>query len=114
MTIRSIAAREKPIARSRDVLNDFEKNGMSGEPDALVDIWVTDRGPRAIRVYQMVDRLTGLNIKQARKLVDSAPQAVVTQVPQTQAEALKIEMEATGATVELRPAGMPGEATDLV
>jgi ribosomal protein L7/L12 len=87
---------------------------MSGENDALVDIWVTDRGPRAIRVYQVVDRLTGLNIKRARTLVDSAPQAVVTQVPQTQAEALKIELEASGATIELRPAGMPGEPTDLV
>ena len=87
---------------------------MSGEADALVDIWVTDRGARPIRVYQTVDRLTRLNIKQARKLVDSAPQAVITQVPRTQAEALKIEMEATGATVELRPAETPGEPTDLV
>jgi large subunit ribosomal protein L7/L12 len=87
---------------------------MTEETDALVDIWVTDRGARAIRVYQTVDRLTRLNIKQARKLVDSAPQAVITQVPRTQAEALKVELEATGATVELRPAGTPGEPTDLV
>jgi large subunit ribosomal protein L7/L12 len=87
---------------------------MSEEAGALVDIWVIDRGPRPIRVYQKVDHLTRLNLKQARKLVDSAPQAVITQVPRTQAEALKIEMEATGAIVELRPAETPGGPSDLV
>ncbi len=87
---------------------------MSGEADALVDIWVTDRGPRPIPIYTKVDHLTRLNLKQARKLVDSAPQAVITQVPSTQAEALKIEMQASGASIELRPAGTPGEPTDLV
>jgi ribosomal protein L7/L12 len=46
--------------------------------------------------------------------VDSAPQAVITRVPQTQAEALKVELEASGAVIELRPAGAPGASTDLI
>jgi ribosomal protein L7/L12 len=59
--------------------------------------------------------LTKLNIKQARKLVDEAPQAVITRVPRVQAEALKIEMEGFGASVELRASvGLPGAPTDLV
>jgi large subunit ribosomal protein L7/L12 len=82
--------------------------------DGLVDIWVTDRGPRPIPVYTRVDHLTRLNLKQARKLVDSAPQAIITHVPQTQAEAIKVELEAFGAAIELRPAGAPGAATDLI
>jgi hypothetical protein len=62
----------------------------------------------------LADHLTKLNLKQARKIVDGAPQAILTQVPQSQAAALKVEFEATGAAVELRPAGTPGEPTDLL
>ena len=83
--------------------------------DDLVDIVVTDAGPRRIGVFSIIPRLTKLNIKQARKLVDEAPQAVITRVPRTQAEAIKIEMEAFGAAVELRTsAGSPGAPTDLI
>jgi large subunit ribosomal protein L7/L12 len=86
---------------------------VSGQDVELVDIWLTDQGPRPIRIYQRVDSLSSLNLKQARKLVDSAPAAVLTQVPRTQAAALKAEFEATGAIAELRPAGAPGAPTDL-
>jgi large subunit ribosomal protein L7/L12 len=83
--------------------------------DDLVDIVVIDAGPRRIGVYSIIPRLTKLNIKQARKLVDGAPQSVITRVPRVQAEALKIEMEAFGAGIELRAsAGSPGAPTDLL
>ncbi len=83
--------------------------------DDLVDIVVIDAGPRPIGVFSIIPRLTKLNIKQARKLVGEAPQAVITRVPKVQAEALKIEMEAFGANVELRvSAGSPGAPTDLL
>jgi ribosomal protein L7/L12 len=81
--------------------------------EGLVDIVVLDPGVRRIAIYDVVRRFTGLNIKQARKLVDAPPQAVITQVPLRQAEALKLELEAFGATLELRPAGAPGAPTDL-
>jgi large subunit ribosomal protein L7/L12 len=86
---------------------------MSAQDAELVDLWLTDPGPRPIRIYQRVDHLTSVNLKQARKLVDSAPGAILTKVPRRQAEALKVEFEATGATVEIRPAGAAVAATDL-
>ncbi len=87
---------------------------MSHMDSGLVDIVLLGQGPRPIPIYQMVDRLTALNFKQARKLVTAAPQAIITQVPRTQAEALKLELEACGAMLELRPAGTPGAQTDLL
>jgi large subunit ribosomal protein L7/L12 len=80
----------------------------------FVDVVVTDPGVRPIPIYNTVVRLTGLNVKQARKLVDDPPKAVVTYVPRTQAEALRVELEATGAKIELHAAGEPGAATDLI
>jgi ribosomal protein L7/L12 len=93
---------------------EVEGAGVSDEGDGLVDIVVVDPGVRRIPVYDAVRRFTGLNVKQARKLVDAPPQAIITQVPLRQAEALKIELEASGATLELRPAGAPGAPTDLI
>ena len=87
---------------------------MSEKGDRLVDIVVVDPGVRPIPIYDAVRRFTGLNVKQARKLVDAPPQAIITQVPLRQAEALKIELEAFGATLELRSAGAPGAPTDLL
>jgi len=59
--------------------------------------------------------LTKLNIKQCRNLVDGAPQLVITRVPRVQADALKIEMEATRAAVEIQTStGSPGATTDLI
>ena len=81
----------------------------------LVDSVVTDAGQRRIGVYNIVKRLTKLNIKQCRNLVDGAPQLVITRVPRVQHEALKIEMEATRAAVELQTStGSPGAPTDLI
>jgi ribosomal protein L7/L12 len=82
--------------------------------DGLVDIVVVDPGIRPIPIYNTVVKFTRLNLKQARKLVDSPPQAIITKVPRSQAEALRIELEASGATLELRPAGAPGAPTDLL
>jgi ribosomal protein L7/L12 len=73
-----------------------------------------DRGLVDIVLLDPVDRFTALNLKQARKLVDALPRAIITQVPRSQASALKIELEAFGAIVELRAAGAPDEPTDIV
>jgi large subunit ribosomal protein L7/L12 len=87
--------------------------GQGGQP--LVDIILEDAGPRPVGVHRMIDRWTKLNVKQAKKLVDSAPQPIITRVPQTQAEAIKLELEALGARLSLRPADPSGSSpTDLV
>ena len=92
----------------------IEEATLSEPDDRLVDIVVVDPGPRPIPVYDAVRRFTRLNSKQARKLVDAPQQAIITQVPLRQAQALRTELEACGATLELRPAGVPGAPTDLL
>lgn len=79
-----------------------------------VDLRLLDPGPRPIPIYQTMVGLTAMNIKQARKLVDASPVTIISQVPRSQAEGLKVEFEATGASVELGPAGPPGAPTDLL
>lgn len=73
--------------------------------EELVDVILHDGGQRPIQAYQIVHRLTDLNAKQAKKLVDAAPQAILTGMPRTQAEGIKVELEAMGATVELKASG---------
>jgi ribosomal protein L7/L12 len=110
------AANHEGVAASllSDV-GDGKRGGKSvSASDGRVDMVLMDPGVRPIPIYKMVDRFTRLDLKQARKLVDAPPQAIITQVPRPQAEALKIELEGCGATLELRPAGGPGAPTDLI
>ena len=77
---------------------------MGSEPDGAVDIVLLDAGRVRNRVYSLVARWgTGLDVKKARKLVDAAPGPIITGMPAAQAEAIKLELEAVGAVVELRP-----------
>jgi ribosomal protein L7/L12 len=80
----------------------------------LLDLVLLDPGPRPIPIYEAIVRFTGMNIKQARKIAGSTPAEIITQVPPSQAEALKVQIEATGASIELRPAGEPGAPTDML
>lgn len=74
---------------------------------SLVDVVLDDPGQRPVGIYNLVRRLRfdDLNTKQVKKLVDSAPQTILPRMARTQAEAIKIEMEALGAQVRLVPAG---------
>jgi large subunit ribosomal protein L7/L12 len=77
---------------------------MDADSASLMDVFLDDPGERPIGIYQIVHRLTDLNAKQAKKLVDSAPQTILRQMTRTQAEAIKIELEGLGARVRLVPA----------
>ena len=87
---------------------------MSGADD-LVDLVLLQRGDRPVAIEQTVRRLTSLSAKAAHKLVESEPlpQVLIAQLPRGQGEALKLELEAVGAVLELRPSGPPGAPTDL-
>lgn len=77
---------------------------MDADSASLMDVILDDPGERPVGIYQIVHRLTDLNAKQAKKLVDSAPQAILRRMTRTQAEAIKIELEGLGAQVRLAPA----------
>jgi ribosomal protein L7/L12 len=73
---------------------------------SLVDVVLDDPGQRPIGIYNLVRRFRfdDLSTKQVKKLVDSAPQTILPRMARTQAEAIKIELEALGAQVRLVPA----------
>ena len=59
-------------------------------------------GEKKIQVIKVVRAATGLGLKEAKDLVDGAPKAVKTNLEKAEAEKLKKELEAEGATVELK------------
>ena len=66
------------------------------------DVVLTEIGANKIQVIKAVREATGLGLKEAKALVDSAPATVKEALPTADAEALKAKIEETGATCELK------------
>jgi ribosomal protein L7/L12 len=73
---------------------------------ALVDLIVEADGQQPIGVWSLIQRASKLDISrtEAQKMLKSGEHPVIRGLPQPQAEALKVEFEALGATVRLAPA----------
>ena len=61
-----------------------------------------DAGAKKIQVIKVVREITGLGLKEAKDLVDGAPQTVKAGVTKDEAAALKAKLEEQGATVEVK------------
>jgi large subunit ribosomal protein L7/L12 len=59
-------------------------------------------GEKKIQVIKAVREVTTLGLKEAKDLVESAPQPIKTGVLKEEADALKAKLEAEGATVEIK------------
>lgn len=66
------------------------------------DVVLTGIGDKKINVIKVVRAHTGLGLKEAKELVDNAPNTVKEAVSKEEAEKLKKEFEEAGATVELK------------
>ena len=66
------------------------------------DVVMTSFGGNKIAVIKEVRAITGLGLKEAKELVESAPKAVKEAAPKAEAEEIKEKLEAAGATVELK------------
>ena len=75
--------------------------GASDEKDEF-DVMLTSAGQSKINVIKVVRTITGLGLKEAKELVDSAPKAVKEGVSKTEADELKTQLEEAGASVELK------------
>ena len=63
---------------------------------------ITEIGPNKIQVIKVVRELTNLGLKEAKDLVESAPNALVAEeITKDEAEAIKAKLDETGATVQL-------------
>jgi large subunit ribosomal protein L7/L12 len=66
------------------------------------DVILLDSGEKKINVIKVVRAVTGLGLKEAKDLVDGAPQTVKSAVSKTEAAELKKQLEEAGAKVELK------------
>ena len=66
------------------------------------DVVLNAAGDKKIQVIKEVRALTSLGLKEAKDLVDGAPKPVLENVPKEQAEKAKAQLEAAGASVELK------------
>ena len=78
-----------------------DAGGAAEEKDEF-DVVMTSFGGNKIAVIKEVRGITGLGLKEAKELVESAPKAVKEGAPKAEAEEIKEKLEAAGATVELK------------
>jgi len=72
------------------------------EEQTEFDVVLTGPGEKKIQVIKEVRSLTSLGLKEAKDLVDAAPKPVLERVPRDQADKAKAQLEAAGASVELK------------
>ncbi|MCB0476347.1 MAG: 50S ribosomal protein L7/L12 [Flavobacteriaceae bacterium] len=72
------------------------------EEKSEFDVILKAAGASKLAVVKLVKELTGLGLKEAKELVDSAPKAVKEGVSKDEAEGLKKSLEEAGAEVELK------------
>ena len=77
-------------------------DGAAAEEKTAFDVVLSEAGGQKIQVIKVVRAVTGLGLKEAKDLVDSAPKAVKEGVAQEEADQIKAQLEEAGATVEVK------------
>jgi large subunit ribosomal protein L7/L12 len=77
-------------------------DGAAAEEQSTFDVVLTAAGGQKIQVIKVVRSVTGLGLKEAKDLVDGAPNAVKEGLAKEEAETIKGQLEEAGATVELK------------
>jgi large subunit ribosomal protein L7/L12 len=77
-------------------------DAAAAEEKSAFDVVLTAAGGQKIQVIKVVRAITGLGLKEAKDLVDSAPKEVKEGVPQDEADSIKAQLEEAGATVEVK------------
>ena len=76
--------------------------GGAAEEQTEFDVVLTGAGDKKVNVIKAVRGITGLGLKEAKGIVDGAPATVKEGMSKEDAEAAKAELEAAGASVELK------------
>jgi large subunit ribosomal protein L7/L12 len=74
----------------------------AAEEQTAFDVNLTGAGDKKIQVIKVVRAITGLGLKEAKDLVDSAPKPVKEGVTREEADSIKTQLEEAGATVEVK------------
>src|SRR5271167_4832796 len=96
----SAAAVAAPVAAAAGGGGDA--GGGEEEEQSAFDVVLTAAGDKKIQVIKVVRAATGLGLKEAKDLVDSAPKAVKEGIEKEEADKLKAELEEAGASVEFK------------
>src|SRR5438445_11632848 len=75
--------------------------GAVAEEKTSFDVVLTNAGQQKIQAIKVVRAITGLGLKEAKDLVDSAPKPVKEGVTQEEADSIKAQLEEAGASVEV-------------
>jgi large subunit ribosomal protein L7/L12 len=90
-----------PVAAVAATAGAAEAAPQEEEKDEF-DVVLTGAGDKKIQVIKEVRSLTSLGLKEAKDLVDGAPKAVLEKVTKEEAEKARAQLEAAGASVEVR------------
>jgi large subunit ribosomal protein L7/L12 len=74
----------------------------AAEEQTAFDVVLSAAGGQKIQVIKVVRAITGLGLKEAKDLVDSAPKPVKEAIAREEADSIKAQLEEAGATVEVK------------
>lgn len=74
----------------------------AAEEKTEFDVVLTSVGDKKIEVLKVVREVTGLGLKEAKDLVDSAPKSIKEKVKKEEADQMKQKLEAAGAKIEIK------------
>jgi large subunit ribosomal protein L7/L12 len=77
-------------------------DGAAAEEQTSFDVVLTGAGDKKIQVIKVVRAVTGLGLKEAKDLVDGAPNPVKEGIPREEADSIKSQLEEAGASVEVK------------
>jgi large subunit ribosomal protein L7/L12 len=77
-------------------------DGAAAEEQTEFEVVLQGAGDKKIQVIKVVRAITGLGLKEAKDLVDGAPNAVKEGVAREEADSIKAQLEEAGATVEIK------------
>ncbi len=91
-----------PVAVAAGAAPAAGDGAAAAEEKTEFDVVLTGAGDKKIQVIKVVRAVTGLGLKEAKDLVDQAPNPVKEGATQEEADAIKSQLEEAGASVELK------------
>ncbi len=91
-----------PVAASAPAAGGGDAGGAAAEEKDEFTVSLDGAGDKKIQVIKVVRAVTGLGLKEAKDLVDGAPNAVKEGVNKEEAEQIKAQLEEAGASVSLK------------
>lgn len=91
-----------PVAAAAPAAGGGGDGAAAAEEQTAFDVVLTGAGQQKIGVIKVVRAITGLGLKEAKDLVDGAPNAVKEGVNREEADSIKAQLEEAGASVEVK------------